>query len=88
MDKGFYVGMVQAADRADACFGHCFNCLEEGHRWRDCKKMPLLLELQDILDWEAFNRKGGTRGKGGLPSRPNPSSKTEIRRNSLLLLES
>ena len=50
--------------------------------------MERLLELQDILDGEALNRKGGARGKGGLPSRPNPSSKTEIRRNSLLLLES
>ena len=31
MDEGFHVGMVQAADGADAHFGHCFNCLEEGH---------------------------------------------------------
>ena len=31
MDEGFHVSMVQAADRADAHFGHCFNCLEEGH---------------------------------------------------------
>ena len=31
MDQGFYCGMVQAADGADAQFGHCFNCLEEDH---------------------------------------------------------
>ena len=31
MDQGFYCGMVQAADGADAQFGCCFNCLEEGH---------------------------------------------------------
>ena len=31
MDKGFHCGMTQAADRADAHFGCCFNCLEEGH---------------------------------------------------------
>ena len=31
MDQGFHCGMVQAADRVDACFGRCFNCLEEGH---------------------------------------------------------
>ena len=31
MDQGFHCGMTQAADRADARFGCCFNCLEEGH---------------------------------------------------------
>ena len=50
MDQGFYIGMVQAADCTDARFGHCFNCLEEGHRWRECTKLPLLPELQEILD--------------------------------------
>ena len=63
MDEGFYFGMVQATDRARARFGHCFNCLEEGYRWRDCKKMPILPELQDILDRDALNRKGGAGGK-------------------------
>ena len=42
-----------------------FNCLEEGHRWRDHKKTPLLQELQEILDREALNRVGGTGNKGG-----------------------
>ena len=64
MDQGFHIGMVQAADSADARFGHCFNCLEEGHRWRECTKLPLLPELQGILDREALNPKGGTGGKG------------------------
>ena len=31
MDQGFHCGMTQAADGADACFGCCLNCLEEGH---------------------------------------------------------
>ena len=31
MGEGFYFGMVEAADGADAHFSHCFNCLEEGH---------------------------------------------------------
>ena len=31
MDQGFHCGMTQAADGADAWFGCCFNCLEEGH---------------------------------------------------------
>ena len=50
MDQGFHIGMVQVADSADARFGHCFNCLEEGHRWRECTKLPLLPELQEILN--------------------------------------
>ena len=65
MDEGFYCGMSQAADGVDAHFGRCFNCLEECHRWRECKKTPLLQELQDILDREALNKKGGTGNKGG-----------------------
>ena len=58
MDQGFHCGMTQAADGADARFGCSFNCLEEGHRWRECKNTPLLPELQEILDREALNRKG------------------------------
>ena len=65
MDQGFHCGMVQATDRVDTQFGHCFNCLEEGHQWRDCKKTPLLPELQDILDREALNRMRGAGSKGG-----------------------
>ena len=58
MDQGFHCGMTQAVDGADAHFGCCFNCLEEGHRWRECKNTPLLPELQEIPDREALNRKG------------------------------
>ena len=65
MDQGFHCGMVQAADGADAHFRHCFNCLEEGHRWRDCKKTSLMQELQEILDREVLNRVGGAGNKGG-----------------------
>ena len=65
MDQGFHCGMTQATDRVDARFRCCFNCLEEGHRWRECKNTPLLPELQEILDREALNRKGGTGSKGG-----------------------
>ena len=70
MDQGFHIGMVQAADSADARFGRCFNCLEEGHRWRECTKLPLLPELQEILDREALNQKGGAGGKGGRAPQP------------------
>ena len=99
MDQGFHCGMTQAMDRADTHFGCCFNCLEEGHRWRDCKNTLLLPELQEILDREVLNRKGGTgykgghapvnprNGKGKVATRPNPHSKIRIRGNSLPLLE-
>ena len=70
MDQGFHNGMVQAADSADARFGRCFNCLEEGHCWRECTKVPLLPELQGILDREALNQKGGTGGKGAHAPQP------------------
>ena len=58
MDQGFHCGMTQAAHGVDACFGCCFNCLEEGHQWRQCKNTQLLPELQEILDRETLNRKG------------------------------
>ena len=70
MDQGFHIGMVQAADSADARFGRCFNCLEEGHHWREYTKLPLLPELQGILDREALNPKGGTGGKGACAPQP------------------
>ena len=58
MDQGLHCDMVQAADGANAQFGRCFNCLEEGHQWRECKKLPLLPKLQDTLDMEVLNRMG------------------------------
>ena len=101
MDQGFHIGMVQAADSADARFGRCFNCLEEGHRWRECTKLPLLPELQEILDREALNQKGGaeareatppnrrrgTAGKGTEGPPPKTPSKRNFPQNSLPLLE-
>ena len=67
MDQGFHCGMTQAADGADAHFGCCFNCLEEGHQWRECKNTPLLPELQEILDREALNRKGALEAREAAP---------------------
>ena len=67
MDQGFHCGMTQAMDRADACFGCCFNCLEEDHRWRECKNTPVLPELQQILDREALNRKGVLEAREAAP---------------------
>ena len=99
MDQGFHCGMTQADDGADARFGCCFNCLEEGHRWRECKNTPLLPEVQEILDREALNRKGALEAREATPPqtpgmararsppRPNPHSKIRIKGNSLPLLE-
>ena len=67
MDQGFHCGMTQAADRVDACFGRCFNCLEDGHRCRECKNTPLLPELQEILDREALNSKGALETREAVP---------------------
>ena len=67
MNQGFHCGMVQAAYEADARFRYCFNCLEEGHRWRDCKKTPLLPELQDILDREVLSRRGALETREAAP---------------------
>ena len=67
IDQGFHCGMTQAVDGADAHFGRCFNCLEEGHRWRECKNTPLLPELQEILDREVLNRKGVLEAREAMP---------------------
>ena len=67
MDQGFHCGMVQAADGVDVHFTCCFNCLEESHRWRDCKKTPLMQELQEILDREALNRAGALETREATP---------------------
>ena len=102
VDQGFFNGMVQAADTADVRFGRCFNCLEEGHRWRDCTKLPLLPELQGILDREALNLKGvlearepappnqrrAMAGKGTGGPLPRAPNKANRPSDSLPLLES
>ena len=67
MDQGFHCGMTQAVDGVDGHFGRCFNCLEEGHRWRECKNTPLLTELQEILDREVLNRKGALEAREAMP---------------------
>ena len=68
MDQGFHCGMVQATDGANAQFGCCFNCLQEGHRWRDCKKTPYSQSwLQEILDREALNRMGVLETREAMP---------------------
>ena len=67
MEQGFHCGMTQAADGVDAHFGRCFNCLEESHRWRECKNTPLLPELQEILDREVLNRKGALEAGEAMP---------------------
>ena len=48
-DEGYYVAMVHAADEIDRTWGRCYNCAEEGHQWRDCKKQ-LKESLKEALE--------------------------------------
>ena len=61
---------MQAANTADAQLECCFNCLEEGHPWLECTKLPLLPELQEILDREALNQKGALQAREVTPLHP------------------
>ena len=69
-DEGYYVAMVHAADEIDRTWGHCYNCAEEGHQWRDCPKqlkesLRLAKERLDRRKKLDLNRDGGTGAKGG-----------------------
>ena len=48
-DEGYYVAMVHAADEIGRTWGRCYNCAEEGHQWRDCKKQ-LKESLKEALE--------------------------------------
>ena len=101
MDQGFHIGMVQAADSADVYFRCCFNCLKEWLWWWECTKLPLLPELQEILNREVLNQRADAGGKGGcapprrkgLAGRPTKDhlsktpSKETLTKHFLLLLE-
>ena len=78
VDQGFYNGMVQAADSADVRFGRCFNCLEEGHRWRECTKLPLLPELQGNTRQRGFKPERG-RWRQGSPRPPTEEGQWQAR---------
>ena len=69
-DEGYYVAMVHAADEIDQTWGHCYNCAEEGHQWRDCTKplkdsLRLAKEQLDQRNKLDLNRDGGAGSKGG-----------------------
>ena len=69
-DAGYYVAMVHAADEIDRTWGRCYNCVEEGHQWRDCTKQ-LKESLKEALERlnhrkkQDLNREGGAGAKRG-----------------------
>ena len=74
-DEGYYVAVIAMADEVE-CWGCCFNCGKEGHRWAESTE-PLKDSLKrakeranrkrQLLNWD-----GGAGAKGARPPRPRP----------------
>ena len=67
---GYYCCAIRNVDQSETFFGACFNCRDQGHRWRQCTK-PLRQALQEIKDrigqdgdWLNVFGGGGNRGAG------------------------
>ena len=65
----FYKATVQLADNAERRDGHCHNCKETGHFWREYQQ-PLREEFKCLMDRTRqhqgeLNKNGGHRAKGG-----------------------
>ena len=45
----YYCCAICNVDQSETFFGACFNCRDQGHRWRQCTK-PLRQALQEIKD--------------------------------------
>ena len=70
-DEDYYMAIVNIADEIDHSWGHCYNCLNEGHQWRDCtqqlkESLRLAKERLDRKN-KALNRDRGAGAKGGQP---------------------
>ena len=71
---GYYCCAIRNVDQSETFFGACFNCRDQGHRWRQCTK-PLRQALQEIKDrigqdgdWlNVFG--GGGNGGAGVPKK-------------------
>ena len=69
---GYYCCAIRNVDQSETFFGACFNCRDQGHRWRQCTK-PLRQALQEIKDrigqdgdrLNVFG--GGGNGGAGIP---------------------
>ena len=38
-DSSYHIDVTNTADEVEDFFRKCYNCSEEGHPWRDCKKL-------------------------------------------------
>ena len=38
-DEGYFLGVKNTADQADALYGCCYKYMKEEHCWRDCPKL-------------------------------------------------
>ena len=71
---GYYCCAIRNVDQSETFFGACFNCRDQGHRWRQCTK-PLRQALQEIKDRigqdsDRLNVFGGGRNGGaGVPKK-------------------
>ena len=74
-DSSYIIGVTNMADEVEGFFRKCYNCSEEGHPWRYCKKLmkpSLKLALKSENDQKArwgekkqLNQTRGTGAKGG-----------------------
>ena len=71
-NDGYYCDVMNTADTIDCAFDHCYNCMREGHRWRDCPD-DLKPELK-----AALNCNGGTGVKGGHAPQTTGLAKTPL----------
>ena len=78
-DDGYYIGVINTADKLDRCLGLCFNCGRPGHQWRDCTE-PLKDSLKAAKDRinkiardkaNQLNPNGGAGGKGARVPQAN-----------------
>ena len=97
-DEGYYIGVVNTADKMSQHLCLCYNCCLARHYWVDCTE-PLSDSLkfakeqlnQGICEKQEnqLNPNGGTGGKGATPpSRCQPRPRTDqFPTHSLRILE-
>ena len=77
---GYYCFAMRHAEQTEHFFGACFNCRDEGHRWRNCEQ-PLRPALQEIkekcgTDGDRLNVFGDDGGKGAaIPKKDQKGQK-------------
>ena len=80
-DDGYYIGVINTADKLDRHLGLCFNCGRPGQQWRDCTD-PLkdsLKAAKERLNKIArdkanqLNQNGGAGVKGAHIPQANPA---------------